>query len=118
MSIGDNVAGRLAGLSDATRRAYLSDLADLAQWCAAHGLDWEGGQVGSRHIFAYLLGLARDGRTQSTIRRRLTALRRVVASAPPPTDLGLIRASSRSSSAASSMRAASRRAFSSSPMTR
>lgn len=88
MSIGDNVAGRLAGLSDATRRAYLSDLADLAQWCAAHGLDWEGGQVGSRHIFAYLLGLARDGRTQSTIRRRLTALRRVVASAPPPDGFG------------------------------
>lgn len=90
VSIGDNVAGRLAGLSDATRRAYLSDLADLAQWCAAHGLDWEGEQVGSRHIFAYLLCLARDGRTQSTIRRRLTALRRVVASGSlsPPDGFG------------------------------
>lgn len=86
MSITDDIAIRLAGLSDATRRAYLSDLADLTQWCDAHGLDWEGGQVGSRHIFAYLLGLAREGRARSTIRRRLTAMRRVASLGLEPSE--------------------------------
>lgn len=82
MSEADHLAMRLDGLSDATRRAYLGDLADFFQWCAAHGLDWDNRQVRSRHVFAYLLGLARDGRTQSTIRRRITALRHMVSSLP------------------------------------
>jgi len=64
----------------------LSDLADLTQWCDAHGLDWEGGQVRSRHIFAYLLGLAREGRARSTIRRRLTAMRRVASLGLEPSE--------------------------------
>lgn len=84
MSIEQDVAARLVGLSDASRRAYLSDLADLTQWCEAHGLDLQHDPLSGRHVFAYVLGLARAGRTQSTIRRRLTALRRIATIAPPP----------------------------------
>lgn len=72
------------GLSDASRRAYLSDLEDFTQWCEAHGLDLQSDSLKGRHVFAYILGLARAGRAHSTIRRRLTALRRIATSATAP----------------------------------
>lgn len=69
----------LNGLSASTRRAYASDLADLLSWCESHGMiDFR--HLGARHIFAYLVDVRRHGRSTSTIRRRVTALRKIASS--------------------------------------
>lgn len=74
----------LAGLSPATRRMYEADFADFRAWCAAHALG-EVGVLTARHIFAYLVDVRRRGRSPATIRRRVTALRRIAESAWPHT---------------------------------
>ncbi|HEY4225763.1 MAG TPA: site-specific integrase [Pseudolysinimonas sp.] len=82
LSIDDEVAPAFADLSPATRRAYLADVADIRQWSRAHGIGWAAGALASRHVFAYILTLARSGKTPSTIRRRLTALRHLAGARP------------------------------------
>lgn len=67
----------LGDLSSHTRRAYASDLAQVAEWCADRGIGGvEELQVG--HLVAYLVELRRSGRKSSTVRRRLTAIRKLV----------------------------------------
>ncbi len=63
------------GLSDATRRAYRSDLRDFARWLDASGTDVE--RVDTRALAAYTseLGRGRRGLAPATIARRLAAVR-------------------------------------------
>jgi site-specific recombinase XerD len=62
-------------LSDATRRAYRSDLRDFRRWLAAQSLDVT--QVDTRALAAYTadLGRGRRGLAPATISRRLAAVR-------------------------------------------
>lgn len=78
-SWGSAVDNLLIGLSVSTRRAYASDLAHLFSWCDSRGLN-NARHLAARHIFAYLVDVRRDGRSTSTIRRRLTALRKIASS--------------------------------------
>lgn len=91
MSVEDHVNEGLVNLTQATRRAYASDFADLCRWCEGHGLDLQSRPIGGHHVFAYALELAREGRAPSTIRRRLTALRRIRNLTPPPRSLTSLR---------------------------
>lgn len=75
----EEAEGLLVGLSEATRRAYLRDIAELATWCDERGIDRVRGHLSDRHVFVYLLGLVRDGNPPTAIRRRLAVLRRVAA---------------------------------------
>lgn len=71
------------GLSEASRRAYASDLADFDQWCRVHGLGTQhDSQLSGRYVFSYFLELARSGRARSTIRRKFTTLRRIASISP------------------------------------
>jgi site-specific recombinase XerD len=54
--------------SAATRRAYASDWADFAAWCATRGACPLPAHQGA--VAAYLSALAQDGRKASTISRR------------------------------------------------
>ena len=74
----------LTGLSPATRRMYEADFADFRAWCAAHAVG-EFDVLAARHIFAYLVDVRRRGRSPATIRRRMTALRRIADSVWPDT---------------------------------
>lgn len=69
----------LAGLSEATRRAYAADFADIQAWCHARGLSGVPG-LSARHIFAYLVDARRLGRSHATLRRRITMLRKIASS--------------------------------------
>ena len=69
----------MEGLSASTRRAYASDLADLNSWCADRGINGAR-HLTARHIFAYLVDVRKHGRSTSTIRRRVTALRKIASS--------------------------------------
>jgi site-specific recombinase XerD len=62
-------------LSEATRRAYRSDLRDFRRWLAARGLDVS--EVDTRALAAYTadLGRGRRGLAPATISRRLAAVR-------------------------------------------
>lgn len=61
--------------SAATTRAYLADLRDIADFWAERGNGAGLAELEARHLFAYLAGLVKAGRSASTVRRRLTALR-------------------------------------------
>lgn len=65
--------------SAATARAYRSDLRDVCDFWEGLGVTGGLEQLDERHVFAYLVGLVKAGRSPSTIRRRLTALRARVA---------------------------------------
>jgi site-specific recombinase XerD len=62
-------------LSDATRRAYRSDLRDFTRWLDARSLSFE--EVDTRALAAYTseLGRGRRGLAPATIARRLAAVR-------------------------------------------
>jgi site-specific recombinase XerD len=62
-------------LSDATRRAYGSDLAGFADWLEQRGLDVEDVDVRVLVDYAAELGRARNGLAPATIARRLAAVR-------------------------------------------
>jgi integrase/recombinase XerC len=69
-----------SGLSDATRRAYRSDLADFTGWLHAHGLKLADVDVGTVAAYAAELGASRPGRrprrlAAATVARRLAAVR-------------------------------------------
>ncbi|WP_298045288.1 site-specific integrase [uncultured Microbacterium sp.] len=66
----------LAGLSAATQRAYAADIADIQAWCEDRNL---GGvaSLSARQVFAYLVDTRRVGRSDATLRRRITTLRRI-----------------------------------------
>jgi len=72
-------------LSDATRRAYRSDLADFATWLREQGLGLD--QVDVRALADYTaeLGRARRGLAPATIGRRLSAVRSLLRHALGPT---------------------------------
>ena len=72
------------GLSDATRRAYASDLRDFAAWLRDQGLGLD--DVDVRRLAAYTaeLGRARRGLAPTTIGRRLSAVRSLVRHALGP----------------------------------
>jgi site-specific recombinase XerD len=69
------------GLSDATRRAYRSDLRDFLRWAAARSLTVD--QVDTRALAAYTadLGRGRRGLAPATVARRLAAVRSFLRSA-------------------------------------
>lgn len=69
----------LDGLSASTRRAYAADLAHLLSWCALHELA-DARDLAAQHVFAYLVDARRKGLSTSTIRRRVTALRKIASS--------------------------------------
>jgi site-specific recombinase XerD len=72
--------------AQATRRAYASDWADFAAWCASRGAAALPAHVGI--IAAYLSSLASDGRKASTIGRRAAAIgyHHKLAGHEPPTN--------------------------------
>jgi site-specific recombinase XerD len=76
----------------ATRRAYESDWADFAAWCAARGATALPAHVGI--AAAYLSWLASTGRKASTIGRRAAAIahRHKLAGHEPPTSAEAVRA--------------------------
>lgn len=63
------------GLSPSSVRAYRSDIDDVERWCLARGLHGGLTDLDRQRVFAYLVELARMGRSSATIRRRLSALR-------------------------------------------
>lgn len=74
-------AARAAGhgsghnLAPATVRAYASDLRAVRTWCRTRGIVGGMSQLDAKRVFAHCVDLLRDGRSRSTVRRRLTALR-------------------------------------------
>ena len=62
----------LASTSPATRRAYRSDVRHFATWCAAHRVAHLPASVEA--TAAYLAALADQGRSASTVSRRLAAI--------------------------------------------
>jgi integrase/recombinase XerC len=72
------------GLSEATRRAYRSDLSDFSGWLRSRGLALE--QVDVRVLADYTaeLGRARRGLAPTTVGRRLAAVRSLVRHALGP----------------------------------
>ena len=70
--------------SDATRRAYRSDLADFASWLREQGLELD--EVDVRALAGYTaeLGRARRGLAPTTIARRLSAVRSLMRHALGP----------------------------------
>lgn len=65
-------------LAASTRRAYAADLRDLVRWCEGVGHNGDLGQLDERTLFAYLAGLAREGRSRAVLQRRLRAFRAAV----------------------------------------
>ncbi len=59
--------------AESTRRAYRSDLAELASWAASQGLSPE--DVGPRQVRRYVAHLSRSGAAPSTSARKLAAAR-------------------------------------------
>ena len=64
---------RARGMGDKTRRAYGTDLAQLADWATAQGL--EPGSVGHRDLRRYAGVLSERGAARSTVARKLAAVR-------------------------------------------
>jgi integrase/recombinase XerC len=80
---------RGSGLSDATRRAYGSDLADFTGWLHAQGLNLADVDVAIVAAYAAELGASRPGRrprrlAAATIARRLAAVRALLRCALGP----------------------------------
>jgi site-specific recombinase XerD len=74
---------RSQSLSDATRRAYRSDLEELAAWLRRNGLDLESLDARAFARYAAELGADRPGRrprklAQTTVARKLAAVRSLV----------------------------------------
>lgn len=73
-----------------TAQAYAGDLRDFDSWCELHDVgcfDRDTGDASNAFdqlVFAYLVHLLRDGRSHSTVRRRLTALRSTFSSGEDP----------------------------------
>ena len=59
--------------AERTRRAYRSDLGELARWAAAEGLS--PGEMGPREVRRYVAHLSRSGSAPSTSARKLAAAR-------------------------------------------
>ena len=72
------------GLSEATRRAYRSDLRDLASWLAERGLRLDDVDVRVLADYTAELGRARRGLAAATISRRLSAVRALLRHALGP----------------------------------
>ena len=72
--------------AQATRKAYASDWADFAAWCASRGATALPAHVGI--VAAYVSSLASDGRKASTIGRRAAAIgyHHKLAGHEPPTN--------------------------------
>jgi len=66
------------GLSEATRRAYASDLADFSGWLERNGLELEGVDVAALASYTAELGRGRRGLAPATIARRLAAARSLI----------------------------------------
>jgi integrase/recombinase XerC len=66
------------GLSESTRRAYASDLADFGGWLARSGLDLEDVDVAALAAYTAELGRGRRGLAPATIARRLAATRSLI----------------------------------------
>jgi hypothetical protein len=66
------IAGFLLGHRGHTRAAYLADLWDFAEWCAAGGVKLLA--VDRADVEAYARDLERAGRARSTVARRLATL--------------------------------------------
>lgn len=73
-----------AELAPATQRAYASDLRDIERWCLEYEISGGIRGLDERRFFAYLVDLARHGRSSATIRRRLTAFRALLAADAAP----------------------------------
>lgn len=63
-----------ASISERSEAAYLSDIRDIDLWSALHGQP-TAVNLSEGQLFAYFVDLVRRGRSASTIRRRLTAIR-------------------------------------------
>jgi integrase/recombinase XerC len=72
-------------LSDATRRAYRSDLRDFAGWLRERELELDNVDVRMLAEYTAELGRARRGLASATIARRLSAVRALVGHALGPT---------------------------------
>ena len=72
------------GLSEATRRAYRSDLRDFAAWLDDRGLSLDEVDVRTLADYTAELGRARRGLAPATISRRLSAVRSLVRHALGP----------------------------------
>jgi site-specific recombinase XerD len=75
-----------AAKSEATRRAYASDLRDFDSWCASQRRSPMPAEPET--VALYITDLARSGRAASTIQRRLAAISQVhqlAGHVPPPT---------------------------------
>ena len=75
-----------AAKSEATRRAYASDLRDFDSWCATQRRSPMPAEPET--VALYITDLARSGRAASTIQRRLAAISQVhqlAGHVPPPT---------------------------------
>jgi site-specific recombinase XerD len=75
-----------AGISDNTHRAYRSDLSDFIVWCETNGC--EPLPASPEVALRYLESLADNGRSWSTIQRRIAAIAKVhrAADLPPPSE--------------------------------
>ena len=72
------------GLSDATRRAYRSDLRDFSAWLDDHALALDDVDVRALADYTAELGRARRGLAPATISRRLSAVRALIRHALGP----------------------------------
>jgi site-specific recombinase XerD len=61
------------GMGERTRRAYAVDLAQLADWAAAHGL--QPGDLSHRDLRRFAAVLGKNGAAKSTVARKLAAVR-------------------------------------------
>jgi site-specific recombinase XerD len=68
-----DTALRTRGMGEQTRRAYGSDLGQLADWAAAHDLDPE--RLDARALRRYAGVLSERGASRSTVARKLAAIR-------------------------------------------
>lgn len=64
---------RRRGLSDATRKAYLNDVGQLASWSAAQSLERE--QLELRHLRRWAQALSSDGLSSTSLARKIASVR-------------------------------------------
>jgi len=72
ISLGQAVAGYLAGFGESTRKAYGLDLRQWIQWCRSHDLVVL--QARRAHIELFARWLEESGRARATIARRLSTI--------------------------------------------
>ena len=61
------------GAADGTRRAYLTDIAQLAEWAGAHGLDPE--ELDHKRLRVFAGVLSERGASKATVGRKLASVR-------------------------------------------